>query len=184
MFRKTLLATFVAVAAGVVAMEIYRRKKDTEESTEDSVVNFIDLNDEEEEDLIEAPTQFISRKESQDQEFSKEVNEIVALYPYLEKKFIAEQFVRNEVFSSEYPVNSVIQVKHKALFEDREVLESFLMISKENGYDVCALSEVEGEVSHTLQVVEGALLSDIYNVANQVACLHGKYEGYLVTVEE
>ena len=51
---------------------------------------------------------------------------------------------------------------------------------KENGYDVEELNTKEIVVAKKLYSTDGAILSDIYNVANQVNCLNGTYEGYKI----
>ena len=58
--------------------------------------------------------------------------------------------------------------------------EQFLEIAKENGYDVEELNTKEIVVAKKLYSTDGAILSDIYNVANQVNCLNGTYEGYKI----
>ena len=44
----------------------------------------------------------------------------------------------------------------------------------------CELNTKEIVVAKKLYSTDGAILSDIYNVANQVNCLNGTYEGYKI----
>ncbi len=120
------------------------------------------------------------KEESQPEEkvYSEEVEEIAKLYPYLEKEFIERQFLRNDTFNEQYPEDTLITISHKSAFEDANVLEEFVKIAEVNGYAVDRVNEKEIIISKKMFTEEGAILSDIYNVANQVECLNGEYEGY------
>ena len=59
-------------------------------------------------------------------------------------------------------------------------LDKTACYAKENGYDVEELNTKEIVVAKKLYSTDGAILSDIYNVANQVNCLNGTYEGYKI----
>ena len=162
MFRRTIGAAFAAaaiIAAGAVIKILLDDTNGFEE--EDDEVNFINIEDGE-------------------VEVSPEIIEIAKLYPYLDKKFIAEQFARNGAFNKEYPEDTLITIAHKAKFPDAYTMEEYSKIVEENGYTVEKLDETENIISKKMFTTDGAILSDIYNVSNQVACLKGTYEGYKI----
>lgn len=161
MLRRTIgaaLAATAVIAAGAIIKLVLDNTENFDE--EDDEVNFINIED--------------------GDEVTPEVQEIAKLYPYLDKKFIAEQFGRNEVFNKEYPEDTLITIAHKAKFDDAWTLQEYAKIVEDNGYTVSPLNETENIVSKKMFTTEGAILSDIYNVANQVACLKGVYEGYKI----
>jgi len=185
MFRKTILAAAVAAAAGIAAALIYSlSEKKSSGKEDDDEVNFIDIADgsDSEEDVADKPQKFEQQKPEEDDgvEYAPEVSEIAGMYPYLKKAFIAEQYGRNDAFMTQYPEDTLITIIHKAKFEDADTLKSFNAIAEANGFTSEAISDTEGTVSRKMFTEDGAILSDIYNVANQVACLRGTYEGYSI----
>lgn len=163
MFRRTIGA---ALAAGVVvAAAALIRVLEKEAEEEEERKNYINLED---------------NAEGTKKNVAPEILEIAELYPYLDTAFIAEQFGRNEVFNSEYPENTLITIAHKAKFPDAWTMQEYIKIVKENGYESEALSDTENIISKKMFSKDGAILSDIYNVANQVACVKGTYEGYKI----
>ena len=168
MLRKLLGAAIAATAVTAAVVTVLSKKKEKEE-VEEEPVHFINIEDasDEEEKVTE-------------EEVSEEVKEIAAIYPYLSSSFIAEQFARNDAFNAEYPEDALVAISHKARFSHLEEKEQFLEIAKENGYDVEELNTKEIVVAKKLYSTDGAILSDIYNVANQVNCLNGTYEGYKI----
>ncbi|MBQ9328531.1 MAG: hypothetical protein IJ225_08375 [Solobacterium sp.] len=166
---KRIIGAAVASAAAIgvaAAVKLIVDRDNNEEENEDEV-RFVSLDDAEE-----------TPEEVKEEEFAPEINEIAELYPYLAKTFIAEQFARNEVFNEQYPEDSLVTITHKAKFEDGEVLGEFTKIGEDNGYTAEVLNETEAAITRKMFTEDGSILSDIYNVANQVACLKGTYEGY------
>lgn len=166
MFRRTIGAALAAAAITVAALIIKELDKETEapEEEDDDSVHFVDLDDSEDDET----------------EYPEEVREIADVYPYLEPWFISEQLNRNDVFNREYPEDTLITITHKAKFEDAETAEEYLKIAVDNGYKTEKLSDVESLIIKKMFTADGVILSDIYNVANQVACLKGQYEGYKI----
>ncbi len=162
LFRRTIGAALAAAAVVGAAALISSLLEDSHETEEDDdQVNFIN---------IEGP----------DDEYPEEIKEIAKLYPYLDKKFIAEQFGRNDAFNREYPEDTLVTISHKARFADAWTLQEYTKIAEENGYTAQSLNDTENIVTKKMFAADGAILSDIYNVANQVACLKGTYEGYKI----
>ena len=170
MLRKLLGAAVAATAVTAAVVTVLSKKKEKEEVEEEPVhfINIEDVSDEE------------GENEGKEEEVSEEVKEIAAIYPYLSLSFITEQFARNDAFNAEYPEDTLVAISHKARFSHLEEKEQFLEIAKENGYDVEELNAKEIVVAKKLYSTDGAILSDIYNVANQVNCLNGTYEGYKI----
>lgn len=162
MFRKTIGAAFAAAVVVGVAALVRTILEESEKETDDEI-HFIELED-----------------EPKKKEVSPEVLEIAKIYPYLDTEFIAEQFARNDAFVKEYPEDTLVSISHKAKFVDAWTLQEYTKIAQENGYEATALSETENIITKKMFATDGAILSDIYNVANQVACLKGTYEGYKI----
>ncbi|NCB32705.1 MAG: hypothetical protein EOM64_02280 [Erysipelotrichia bacterium] len=185
LLKRTLLAAGVAAAAGIAAAAIFSVKENDDKSdSSDDEVNFINIADanDKEEDVAKKPQKFEQKKPESDEEkeYSPEINEISELYPFLTKPFIEEQFNRNDAFNAQYPEDTLITITHKAKFEEAKVLGEFLAIAEANGFSGTALNDTEGTVTKKMFTEDGAILSDIYNVSNQAACLHGTYEGYSI----
>ena len=175
LFRR-ILGAAVASAAAIGIAAVVKLMLDDEfkdENDDENEVRFISIDDKEAEESGTAP-----EEPAAEEVYPDEVNEISALYPYLDKGFIAEQFGRNSVFNEQYPEDSLIKITHKAKFENHEVLDDFTKICEDNGYTAEVLNDTEAAVSRKIFTEDGAILSDIFNVANQVACLKGVYEGY------
>ncbi|MCR5229583.1 MAG: hypothetical protein K6D03_05615 [Solobacterium sp.] len=174
MIRRLIMAAVVSAAA-VAATMLYTKQNEKDEEKDKKIeddadeIRFIDLEQENEEKEAEKPEQ---------PEESESVKEISELYPYLGTKFIAEQFVRNEAFNEQYPEDTLITITHKVKFEDIDLLSQFISIAEDSGYTAAALNEKEFTVSKKMFTENGSILSDIYNIANQTACLKGTYEGY------
>ncbi|MBQ6451388.1 MAG: hypothetical protein IJJ29_05640 [Solobacterium sp.] len=169
MFRRTIgtaLAAAVITAAALIIKKLDEQtEKPAETEEDDDRVNFVDIVDEDEE---------------QEKKYPAEVTEIAEVYPYLKPAFIAEQLARNDAFNREYPEDTLVTICHKAKFEDPAVTEEYLRIASDNGYGTEKINENENQIIKKMFTTEGAILSDIYNVSNQVAALGGTYEGYKI----
>ncbi len=174
MLRKIIGAAVAATAvtAAVVAT-VVTKKKQEKDVEEEEQVHFINIDDGEE-------TEEVEEKKEECEEASAEVKEIASIYPYLSTSFVAEQFARNDVFNEKYPEDTLVTISHKARFSHLDEKEQFCSIAKDNEYEVEELSEKEVLVKKKMYSTDGAILSDIYNVANQVNCLNGTYEGYQI----
>ncbi len=177
MLRKIIGAAVAATAVtAAVVVTVVTKKKKNEEEVEDEQVHFInieDVSDTEENEEVE-------EKKEEVEEVSDEVKEVASIYPYLSTSFVAEQFARNDVFNEKYPEDTLVTISHKARFSHLDEKEQFCSIAKENEYEVEELTEKEVLVKKKMYSTDGAILSDIYNVANQVNCLNGTYEGYQI----
>ncbi len=110
--------------------------------------------------------------------YASEVLQISELYKYLDKDFIEEMYLKNSDFSSRFPVDTLIRMSHTCKFEDTGVMREFERIAVNNGYAAEEVNEHQTVVSRKMFTEDGSILSDIFNVSNQVAALNGKYDGY------
>ena len=176
MLRKTIIASLATAGAVAAAIVVRSLLNDTlkKAEEEDEEINFISISEEtpdDSEDEEELPKA---------EEPAPEIKEIAALYPYLKPEFIAEQFGRNDVFNREYPEDTLITISHKAKFAAEDIMKEFGGIAEENGYSCDVIGAAECIITKKMFTENGSILSDIYNVANQVACLNGTYEGYRI----
>ena len=169
MFRRSILAalataaiTAAVTAAAVITAKVLNENEEKKDETDDEGVHFIDL------------------EEDDEKETAPEIAAIKDLYPYLDTEFIETQFDRNAEFNRQYPEHTMITISHKAKFADRETTEKYLKIAEENGFETEAIGAFENVITRKFFTTEGAILSDIYNVANQVNALNGIYEGYRI----
>lgn len=165
------IAAGAAIGAAAIVKLIIDQETGEEEPEEAEEVRFISIEDKAEE---EKPAE----KAAETKEYPAEIEEIATLYPYLSKDFIAEQFGRNAAFNEQYPEDSLITITHKAKFGDTETMKEFTKIGEDNGYASEILNDTEATITRKMFTEDGSILSDIYNVSNQVACLKGTYEGY------
>jgi len=111
---------------------------------------------------------------------SPEIQEICRMYPYLKADFVESIYLKNDELNEKYPEDTLIRIAHKAKFPDQEAMEEFGVILEKNGYLGCELGDNTIEVSKKMFTEDVRIISDIYNVANQAACLKGEYLGYEV----
>ena len=112
--------------------------------------------------------------------YAPEVEQIAELYQFLDKDFIEELFYKNSEFTSKFPVDTLIRLSHKCYFSDTAIMREFERIAVNNGYAAEEMNDHETVVSRKMFTEEGSILSDIFNVANQVEALRGSYEGYRI----
>lgn len=174
MFHKTIFASLLAAAAAgaLVAVKVLKdqeKKKDEEpdEDEDDEEVHFIRIED------GDAP-------EEKKPELSPEVQEVAAVYPYLDSAFIEKTLAKNDELNQAYADDTLVTVKHHAEFEDEEEEKAFEEILTNGGYEVKTDGK-EADASRKFYTQAGAIISDILNVANQTAALKGVYEGYDIT---
>jgi hypothetical protein len=180
MFHKTIVGAAIAAAAvgAVVLAKILKDRKDEEKDTDEDEagndeVHFIKI-DADPEGGEEEPQFDASDK-------PEEVQEVCGVYPYLDPDFVEGLLARNSEFNGMFENDTLITVTHKVTFEDHADLESFLDVMDAAGYICVQLSDHEMTAQKKLFTEEGAILSDILNVANQTAALHGVYESQTIS---
>lgn len=113
-------------------------------------------------------------------EVREDVKEVQELYPFLSAEFVEDVLEKNEELMKEYPEDTLVCVMHKMTFADLRTLLEFEMIMTDAGYICTQIDKEALEVSRRFFSEDGAVISDILNVANQVNALHGTYEGYVL----
>ncbi len=160
MFQRTILSALVVAAAAGTAIAIKAlNKKDKEE--DDDEIHFIKINDSDD----PTPT-------------DEEVAEVSALYPYLSDSFISDMLALNPRFQREYEEDTLVTLVHTASFADAASRAAFRDILTDAGYTCEDKTELEITASKRFFVEDGAIISDVLNVANQTAALQGEYKGY------
>ena len=172
MFRRTVLSAF-AIAAGVAAGILLKVLQDSKEEREndyddDEEIHFIRINDDDDEPET-AP----------ENEVSPEVKEICGLYPYLKAEFVRDLLNKNSSFNSEYPEDTLITLAHSIGFDDEKTAAEFTEIMETAGYQ-CQAEGTAVTASKKLFTEDGAIISDIMNVANQAGALKGTYKDYQI----
>lgn len=196
-FVGKLIASAAAAAALGVIAAIYSNKNEPEEDAkddsgaQDDSVSFVAIDDGNEESEPKEPQETAEQKteeEPEEKEDGKaevredtaensELDAIAQLYPYLSKDFIASQFAKNADYNRDYPADTLVRLVHTVSFEDAAALSSFEEIARRRGYEIEPFGDHQVKVSRRLFTENGAILSDIYNVANQTACLKGSWLG-------
>lgn len=179
MFHKTIFGALAAAAAGaLIAVKVLkdREKKsdDSEENEDDEEVHFIRIED------GDAPEEEKKQEEPAEKESGPEVQEVAAVYPYLDSAFVEKTLGRNDELNQEYADDTLVTVSHHVKFDDEEGLKAFDEILTNGGYEV-KTDGSEASASRKFYTQPGAVISDILNVANQTAALKGSYEGYDIT---
>lgn len=165
MSRKSIFAisalTLAAVGTvGAVALKHLKNKQNTTEEQDDEV-HFIKIEDGEE----------------SEEEASDEVKEVAAVYPYLKASFIDEVLSKNTEFTAKYEDDMLVTVSHHVTFPQIEERKAFVDIMEVGGYETI----VDGDcviASRKFFTQNGAIVSDILNVANQTNALQGTYDSY------
>lgn len=122
--------------------------------------------------------QFKELDSNQDQ---KIINKISSYYNNLSDDFIKDYYQLKDILASEYQIGDDVMILHRLIFKDINQLRHFVDIVVDHGYLV-NVDEVKGlvDVFRRIKVVDGKILSEIFDIANQAAYLAGRYEGYLI----
>ena len=122
-------------------------------------------------------------EEEEEDQYSSDVNEISGLYPYLSKKFIDKVYAQSDKLDEDYPNDTLVEIKHYASFGVDSDVKGFVTIMEDNSYEVSYVDEEEKDVILTKKFFteKGRIISEIFNVANQVNVLGGIYTGYEVS---
>ena len=201
MFRKTVfgvLAVAAAAAAVVAVRYVANKRKDAQEEglDEGDEVRFIEINEEEEDEEsdddpdgrkpseVHVDSIHLDEEETEDDvadlqqdkaDEDEDVLEISSLYPYLSTSFIAQTLSRNEEFNTNFPEDTLVSVLHTCQFDDMRSLLNFEAIMADAGYISQHDDSLEVRSAKRFFSEEGAIISDILNVANQAAALDGRY---------
>lgn len=170
MARKSIFGA-LAVAAGVSAAIAVRLYKDTRRKHEDKdeEVHFITI-DSDDDEKKETDADDVKGK-------PEEVKEVCSVFPYLKPEFVEEILAKEGEFSELNDDDSLVSLTHTVTLEDYGSMEQFVSIMDGAGYGI----EVEGntaKVTRRFFARQGAIASDILNVANQTVALGGSYDHY------
>lgn len=201
MFRKTVfgvLAVAAAAAAVVAVRYVANKRKDAQEEglDEGDEVRFIEINEEEEDEEsdddpdgrkpseVHVDSIHLDEEETEDDvadlqqdkaDEDEDVLEVSSLYPYLSTSFIAQTLSRNEEFNTNFPEDTLVSVLHTCQFDDMRSVLNFEAIMADAGYISQHDDSLEVRSAKRFFSEEGAIISDILNVANQAAALDGRY---------
>lgn len=159
-----LSAIALASATAVAAVAIKMLKKEDGEEKQDDEMHFIKIED------GDTPSYDATNK-------PQEVQEIAAVYPYLNPDFIENILSKNTEFTSKYEEDMLVTVTHKVTFPQIDERKAFVEIMEVGGYETV----VDGDqvtASRKFFTQDGAIVSDILNVANQAQALQGTYVDY------
>ena len=139
-----------AVGAVVVAKKVLDKKSEAEE---------------EEVELIEV---------GNPQE-SDEVLELKTVYPFLPANFLEETLANENSYAERFMSGEEIRIVHQVAYDSQESAEDFKDILASSGYTVSEEEALAYRVERKFVYEEGAIASDIFNVAKQVIALGGNY---------
>ena len=139
-----------AVGAVVVAKKVLDKKSEAEE---------------EEVELIEV---------GNPQE-SDEVLELKTVYPFLPANFLEETLANENSYAERFMSGEEVRIVHQVAYDSQESAEDFKDILASSGYTVSEEEALAYRVERKFVYEEGAIASDIFNVANQVIALGGNY---------
>ena len=169
MLNRLFGALAVAVGVGaVIAVKLLKDQKDTENNEvedDDNEVHFITLADG---DGVAQPTYDASDR-------SLEVQEVCGVYPYLNPDFVEELLAEASSLNGMFEQDTLVTIHHYVSFDSEKNREAFADIMTAAGYE-CA----EEGITKKLFVEDGAIISDILNVANQASVLNGNYQNYSI----
>lgn len=168
MLNRLFGALAVAVGIGaVVAVKLLKDQKETEnkEVEDDNEVHFITLSDG---DGVAQPTYDASNR-------SPEVQEVCGVYPYLNPDFVEELLAEASSLNGMFEQDTLVTIHHYVSFDNEKNREAFCDIMTAAGYE-CA----EEGITKKVFVEDGAIISDILNVANQASVLNGNYQNYSI----
>lgn len=170
MSRKSIFGA-LAVAAGVsaaVAVKLYKDTRKRHEEKKDDEIHFITIDSDDEKK--ETASEDVSGK-------SDEVKEVCAVFPFLKPEFVEEVLVKDAEFKELTGEDNLVTVNHYVTFTDYSKMEQFVAIMDEAGYAI-EVEASEAKVTRKFFAQQGAITSDILNVANQTAALNGEYNRF------
>ena len=177
MLKRTILraAVTAAVVGGVLLVKALKKEpaEDTEE--EDDEIHFITIEDPEE--TKEEPVGYDASGKSE------AVQEICAVYPYLNPDFVEGILGANNGFVEEFEDDTLVTVIHESSFKSAEAAAQFVEIMDTAGYTCTEKGNHVIGACKKLFTQDGAIVSDILNVANQTCALKGTYTDYDVEAE-
>lgn len=172
MARKSIFGA-LAVAAGVsaaVAVKLYKDTRKRHEEKKDEEIHFITIDSDD--DKKETDAEEVSEK-------SEEVREVCSVFPFLKPEFVEEVLVKDAEFKELTNEDNLVTVTHYVTFTDYAKMEQFVAIMDEAGYTI-EVEATEAKVTRKFFAQQGAITSDILNVANQTAALNGEYSRFEV----
>lgn len=132
---------------------------------------------------------FVDKKEQNIKEIEKEeydenkatYDNISSIFPYLSYDFIKNVYAQKDEIAKDYEENKDIVLLHRCHFKDIDNLHEFVEIIMSHDYSVNVdEKKMIVDVMRKFKNEEGAILSNIYTIANQAGVLNGYYEGYRV----
>lgn len=167
-----------------VSIEEFAKKVDNEEiQMDDSAL-----------EALEALNEFADNKEKKISSESSKViidenkatyDNIASIFPYLSYDFIKDVYAHREDISKEYKDGEKIILLHRCKFKIIDNLHEFVEITMSHDYQVNVdEKQMIVDVMKSFENEEGAILSNIYTIANQAKVLNGEYEGYSVITLE
>ena len=109
------------------------------------------------------------------------VESISNFFPYVSSSLIDNVYEQKDAIANSYPAGSRVRLFHLLKFSSEADLNSFIQIADKHNYRSEIVNDgLKVEVSNEMKVKEGALLTDIYVVANQAGILNGEYESFSI----
>lgn len=164
-YKKGILSALAVVAGVGAALAVKVLHDEKTKDASDDEVHFIHIDDE------EYPEFDLTNK-------TQEVVEVCGVYPYLNPTFVEKLLNRNNELNEKYAKDTLVHIVHTVRFQDITSREGFEAILSASGYAVSRVGDKEATASKKLFIEEGAIISDILNVANQACALNGTYEKF------
>ena len=106
---------------------------------------------------------------------SDEVLELKTVYPFLPANFLEETLANENSYAERFMSGEEVRIVHQVAYDSQESAEDFKDILASSGYTVSEEEALAYRVERKFVYEEGAIASDIFNVANQVIALGGNY---------
>ena len=158
------LAVAVSVGTALIVKTLLDREENQQD--DDDEVRFITITDDEGPQMYDASGR------------SEEVQKVCVVYPYLDPDFVETILAKNEALNALYEEDTLVNVEHTVSFKDTEGKEKFRDILDAAGYTCREQGTMDMTAAKKLFTEDGAIVSDILNVANQAAVLGGMYKDY------
>lgn len=135
------------------------------------------------EDLIDSYLDNIAQeiKEAKDEFDEGTIKQIKEVYQNLNNEFIVEYYNLKEELALEYKIGTKILLLHRNSFKNVLNLNVFAEEVTKLGYDINVdETKMIVDAIKVLEVIDGCILSEIFECANLSAQYQGYYEGYLI----
>lgn len=185
-FKTIMKLSALSLASYYVIKKILENNNEKQSDQQDEEIILHNLSEEEVEDKIDEDNiSHENQSESvKNNKMNDDITRINELYPYLTSDFIQAIYSQKEPIEQDFPSNNIANIYHHIIFNNLDELYCFVEIVTNHDYVVSVDENTHSvKIGKEILIVDGKIISDIFNIANQSALLNGDYQGFSVDLK-